>query len=237
MPKLEILHSDNNYLIVNKPYDVRMDGDHDVTVLSLIHKHFGSDPLPPIHFAHRLDYATSGVLCCALNKKAIRTACGLFEKREVRKQYLAVCFGHIEQDFCEIEVPIADFVPAAEADRRVPTGGQNSGKDFRMTVGVEGVIGRHAHTNVTVLERGLYDGKPASKVLLSPLTGRRHQLRVHLLHIGHPIVGDYTYAKDETSPRMMLHAWRLSLPLPPALGGHLDIETPDPFVDVLEDLR
>ena len=70
---------------------------------------------------------------------------------------------------------------------------------------------RDARTRLVVLQRGVFRGQPATKVLLSPITGRRHQLRVHCHHLGHTIVGDFTYSnrQDILSPRMFLHAHRL----------------------------
>lgn len=69
---------------------------------------------------------------------------------------------------------------------------------------------RSAHTRLLVLQRGLFDSYPATKVLLMPTTGRRHQLRVHCSHIGHTIIGDYTYSrrKDTIPYRTFLHAYR-----------------------------
>jgi 23S rRNA-/tRNA-specific pseudouridylate synthase len=86
---------------------------------------------------------------------------------------------------------------------------------------------------VLVLERGEYRGSKVTKVMLTPHTGRRHQLRVHLNSIGHPIVGDYTYCGDADSPRMMLHAHKLTLPLPPRFGNTRSWEASDPFDDIL----
>ena len=70
---------------------------------------------------------------------------------------------------------------------------------------------RDARTRLVVMERGVFRSQPATKVLLSPITGRRHQLRVHCHHLGHTIVGDFTYSnrQDILSPRMFLHAHRL----------------------------
>lgn len=87
-----------------------------------------------------------------------------------------------------------------------------------------------ACSRLLVLERGLYESYPATKVLLRPMTGRRHQLRVHCHIIGHTIVGDYTYSqrKDVTPPRMFLHSFRLIIPNNIEL---LDISTEDPFTE------
>lgn len=89
---------------------------------------------------------------------------------------------------------------------------------------------RRSITKVLVLDRGYYNGKPVTKVLLRPITGRRHQLRLHCAQIGHVIVGDYTYSLkiDTSPPRMFLHAFRLVLP---NTIENLDIQTDDPFTE------
>ncbi|KAK6641808.1 hypothetical protein RUM44_013525 [Polyplax serrata] len=88
-----------------------------------------------------------------------------------------------------------------------------------------------AHSKLLVLERGLYESYPATKILLRPLTGRRHQLRVHCQAIGHTIIGDYTYSqrKDVTPPRMFLHSYRLIIPNDIEM---LDLSTEDPFTEI-----
>nr|XP_045017682.1 RNA pseudouridylate synthase domain-containing protein 1 isoform X2 [Jaculus jaculus] len=90
-------------------------------------------------------------------------------------------------------------------------------------------------TELLVLEHGLYAGDPVSKVLLKPLTGRTHQLRVHCSALGHPVVGDLTYgqAKDqEDQPfRMMLHAFYLRVP---TQAECVEACTPDPFLPALD---
>jgi hypothetical protein len=99
--------------------------------------------------------------------------------------------------------------------------------------------GKPSRTLVSVEEEGLYLGHQVTKVLLSPLTGRRHQLRLHLSSIGHPIVGDVAYGSaalaDFTrlrAPRMMLHALRLHLPLP---GNHMSFASADPFEALVQE--
>lgn len=87
-----------------------------------------------------------------------------------------------------------------------------------------------ACSRLLVLEKGIYDSYPATKVLLRPLSGRRHQLRVHCQTIGHTIIGDYTYSKkrDIKPPRMFLHSFRLVLP---NNLENLDVSTEDPFTE------
>jgi 23S rRNA-/tRNA-specific pseudouridylate synthase len=80
-----------------------------------------------------------------------------------------------------------------------------------------------------VLEKGFFNDRPVTKVLLLPLTAnRRHQLRIHCLEIGHAIVGDYTYGKCLSSPRLFLHAFRLVLP---TTMENIDLQTDDPFTE------
>ncbi|TMW68152.1 hypothetical protein Poli38472_007824 [Pythium oligandrum] len=122
------------------------------------------------------------------------------------------------------------------------------GRDtFRMRIGdrtnVEDptVAGKASATIAFVLGHGTYQDEPMTKVLLRPLTGRRHQLRLHLAHNGFPIVGDATYgSENETAPRMMLHAWRLWLMASPKEQekyGDLYFASPDPFEDVVASQR
>lgn len=87
---------------------------------------------------------------------------------------------------------------------------------------------RSAHTRLLVLERGVYEDYPATKVLLKPTTGRRHQLRVHTSFLGHTIIGDVVYSngKDLLPHRMFLHAHRIILP---SAVEHLDLTAGDPF--------
>uniref|UniRef100_A0A8C0AV10 RNA pseudouridine synthase domain containing 1 n=1 Tax=Buteo japonicus TaxID=224669 RepID=A0A8C0AV10_9AVES len=88
-------------------------------------------------------------------------------------------------------------------------------------------------SELIVLEHGSYSGDPVTKVLLQPLTGRTHQLRVHCSAIGHPIVGDFTYShkKDSSPYRMMLHAYYLRIPTGKEL---IEVCAPDPFVTAMD---
>eukprot|EP00964_Phaeocystis_antarctica_P120995 scaffold84717_cov59-Phaeocystis_antarctica.AAC.2 len=151
---------------------------------------------------HQLDFATSGVLCIALNKKAAGVAGKLFENRTVSKRYLALVEGHPTWEHMRVE-------------RGVGEDGSDS-RGFRMAL--EGQPGctkpLPAMTDCYVVDRGTLHGKRVTKLLLCPQSGRRHQLRLHCLALGHPVVGDVAYTGDRTSPRMMLHAWMLRLPLP-----------------------
>ncbi|CAM9944288.1 unnamed protein product, partial [Chrysoparadoxa australica] len=86
--------------------------------------------------------------------------------------------------------------------------------DFsRMQIGTLEKFGRPCRTQVTVLQHGTWEGAPVTKLLMEPSTGRRHQLRLHAVWIGHPILGDMTYSSGDFvgTPRMCLHARSLQL--------------------------
>mmetsp|Transcript_5743 Transcript_5743/g.7914 ORF Transcript_5743/g.7914 Transcript_5743/m.7914 type:complete len:340 (-) Transcript_5743:77-1096(-) len=143
------------------------------------------------------------------------------EKRLVEKQYTALVHGHISMDTQTVDAPICE----------------KEGDPFKMEVNLE--HGKCATTNVKVLKRGFLrkagknDGKPATLVSLQPKTGRRHQLRVHMAHISHPIVGDTAYADDWNNYRMYLHSRKLFLPLKEEFGTDLCLEAKETFIDQL----
>ncbi|XP_023346502.1 RNA pseudouridylate synthase domain-containing protein 1-like isoform X2 [Eurytemora carolleeae] len=168
---------------------------------------------------HRLDYSTSGVLLVGLNKKAASEAAKLFEKRETQKFYIALVRGHIQDPGLDINIPIGED-------------GRPESANVKMCSAKHSycVKPRPSRTRCLVLERGLHNGQPASKVLLAPLTGRRHQLRVHMYEIGNTIVGDYTYSnrRDLSPYRMFLHAIRLRVE---SKLETIDVNTEDPFTE------
>ncbi|KAI7871423.1 pseudouridine synthase [Spinellus fusiger] len=184
-------------------------------VQAILERQFPS--IPKFRNVHQLDYATSGIYVLALTKKAAAAASKLFQERAVKKTYLALVQGHLPLDKYHVDKPI----------------GEDPGHDFRMAI-VPG--GQSAQTEIKVLQRGDYCYKEeatgeekkikVSKVELFPVTGRRHQLRVHLQDLGYPIVGDYNYeAKYTDTFRMMLHAYKIVLPLKEPVC----VQTIDPF--------
>ncbi|XP_029657263.2 RNA pseudouridylate synthase domain-containing protein 1 isoform X1 [Octopus sinensis] len=219
----KILYKSDNYIVVDKHFDMKINTnkpDDGVTVETLLCRDYpelrDEKVSHSFRFTHRLDYATSGALCLALNKKAAKKMQMAFLRREVIKHYLALVRGHvnIKQQYVDISIGKNSFIT-----------------DFHKmcTSGTRGCLNaRSCLTHIICLEHGTYDGDPVSKVLLIPKTGRTHQLRVHCDHIGHCIVGDHTYSdKQDTKPfRMMLHAYQLSAPT--ALEK-IDVQTEDPF--------
>ncbi|XP_057605149.1 RNA pseudouridylate synthase domain-containing protein 1 isoform X2 [Hippopotamus amphibius kiboko] len=249
-----VVYRSRDFLVVNKHWDVRIDSKawwETLTLQKQLRHRFPeladpdtcygfrypqqpplvgtapspatADPLPHARFCHQLDFSTSGALCVALNKAAAGSAYKCFKDRQVTKAYLALVRGHVQESQMTISYAI----------------GKNSTEGRTHTMCIEGTQGcenpKPSLTELVVLEHGLYAGDPVSKVLLQPLTGRTHQLRVHCSALGHPIVGDLTYGQalgQEDQPfRMMLHAFYLRIPTSTEC---VEACTPDPFVPVLD---
>lgn len=228
LESLHVLYHSDDYIVVDKHWDIRIDSKmwyEKNTVQAQLRHRFPqlADPRTyyGFRFCHQLDFSTSGALCVALNKAAAGRAYRCFKDRTVTKFYLALIRGWVEGKTQTVNFSI----------------GKNSteGKTHMMCVeGTEGCENsKPSQTELTVLEHGLYDGDPVTKVLLQPLTGRTHQLRVHCSAIGHPIVGDFTYSSgtDNTPYRMMLHAHLLHIPLEPQ---PLLVTAGDPFVPTID---
>lgn len=168
---------------------------------------------------HRLDKEVSGVILFAKNAEAHRFLNAGFERREVKKTYLALVHGAIEQNRGVISTPIREF---------------GSGR-----MGVDRGAGKPAATEFKVYRR-VKGGGGFTLVRAYPATGRRHQIRVHLYSIGHPIVGDRKYgerAVQEKFPRLMLHALSLEITLPGGERVTIEASPPESFTRVLEGLR
>ena len=189
---LPILHADEGFLVVDKPAGIAVHGGDGEDVLSLLGKSFPGEPLAP---AHRLDAETSGCLLVARTKAAFRVLARAFAERRVVKSYLAVVAGRLPDQYGEVFTHIAPAGPGTP----------------RMAV-VEPGAGPAALTVFRVLR----PGDASSLVEVRPITGRTHQIRVHLRHLGHPILGDplYAFPGAPLAPRLMLHAWKLVFPHP-----------------------
>ncbi|XP_073492537.1 RNA pseudouridylate synthase domain-containing protein 1 [Aquarana catesbeiana] len=223
MENLCILYQSPDFLVVNKHWDIRIDSKmwyEKVTVQSQLKHRFPEladpDTYYGFRFCHQLDFSTSGALCVALSKEAAGRAYKCFKERTVTKAYLALVRGSVTQSCMTITLAI----------------GKNTQEGLTHMMCVEGTEGceneKPCQTYLTVLQHGLYKGEPVTKVLLQPLTGRTHQLRVHCSALGYPIVGDFTYSfKKDTDPyRMMLHAYYLRIPTDHEL---IEVTAPDPF--------
>jgi tRNA pseudouridine32 synthase/23S rRNA pseudouridine746 synthase len=142
---------------------------------------------------HRLDMATSGVMVFARGSDAQRALSRAFESRQVDKRYVAVVQGLVSGASGAIDLPMRADWPNRPRQMVDPVHGRASLTRWR-------VIGRDAANRTT-------------RLMLEPVTGRSHQLRVHLAAIGHPIVGDILYG-GPAARRLMLHACAIELPHP-----------------------
>jgi tRNA pseudouridine32 synthase/23S rRNA pseudouridine746 synthase len=164
---------------------------------------------PDADVVHRLDMATSGLMVFARGPEAKRRLSAQYAQREVDKTYVAVVAGEVKGEAGEIDLPLAPDWPRRPMQR------------------VDHERGKPSLTRWRVLAR-----EPGrTRLALEPVTGRSHQLRVHLLAIGHPIVGDALYAPLQVAgaaPRLLLDACALAL-RHPAHGAPLRFERPPPF--------
>jgi tRNA pseudouridine32 synthase / 23S rRNA pseudouridine746 synthase len=163
---------------------------------------------PDAAVVHRLDMATSGLMLFARGAAAQRALSMAFERRAVHKTYTAIVLGLPVDDAGTIEAPLMADWP--NRPRQI----------------VDWEMGRAALTKWRVLARD--EATARTRLELEPVTGRSHQLRVHLLHLGHPIVGDEFYAPPGPPQRLLLHATRLAL-AHPVSGQALDLNCPPPF--------
>lgn len=214
---LEILYEDEAILAINKPAGMVVHpapGHWSGTFVNALLAHCkekipGTDPMRP-GIVHRLDKDTTGVLLAAKTLPAHQKLIEMFSTQKMEKLYLAICQGKPTNRI--IEMPI----------------GRHPVHRKEMTVLPDG---REAITEIQVAACN----DRASLVLAKPKTGRTHQIRVHLKHIGCPIIGDPLYGKGELHPRPLLHAYRLSF-LHPINGMPIRLVAPIPE-DMKEWLR
>ena len=155
---------------------------------------------------HRLDMDTSGIMLFARSLSMQRALSGLFERREIKKEYIAWVEGVVEQDAGEVELPLRKDMEQSLPPRHI----------------VDHQQGKPALTRWRVCERT----QTRTRLALTPLTGRSHQLRVHMAEIGHPIVGDPIYG--QRADRLWLHAQQLHF-IHPACQQTIELESPAPF--------
>lgn len=194
---LDILFQDKDMVVVNKPSGLLTNPGRGSELadclLSRVQAHF-----PTALLVHRLDLSTSGIVVFALRRNAERELKRQFAERLVKKRYLAVVAGYVQQASGTITLPLR----------------ANPDKPPTHEVHAEG---KAAETAYTLLAQREKDGLQSSLVELKPVTGRSHQLRVHMAALGHPILGDAFYAPiavKQAAPRLLLHAATLTLHQP-----------------------
>lgn len=207
---LDIAYADDHFLVLNKPSGLlsvpgRGELFHD-SLASRVQLEY-----PQALVVHRLDMQTSGLMVMALGAPMQRALSDLFQARQVHKRYVAVVAGLVANDHGEVNLPLITDWPNRPRQK------------------VDHADGKPALTRWRVVQRDLIQG--ITRVDLEPVTGRSHQLRVHMMAIGHAIVGDPLYARADAraqADRLLLHAAELALPHP-ASGQPIHLQSPVPF--------
>lgn len=207
---IEIIHQDERIVVLNKQtglLSVPGIGPKKQDCLATRAK----AQIPEARIVHRLDRDTSGVIIMALDSEAHRELSRQFQDREVQKTYIAIVNGQVELDQGEINLPMRKDMEVGSKPLQI----------------IDHEQGRSAVTKYRVVER-LED---RTRLELTPITGRSHQIRLHLKTIGHPILGDDLYAPQEVqamAERLLLHAEKLWV-VHPGTAEPMTFEVPCPF--------
>lgn len=209
---IDILYEDDDIIGVNKPAGLVVHpptrGYRKTLVNALIYMGRNladvSSSRPGI--VHRLDKNTSGAMVVAKSKQAYINLVNIFKRREVKKKYIAVVWGNLKKDDVIIDLPLA------------------RSKRNRLTVKISFIDSKSAYTTIKVLKR-LND---KTVLFISPLTGRMHQIRVHLNFLGFPILGDKVYGIKDGYDNMFLHSYRLEFFHPCRKDKYINLEAPLP---------
>jgi 23S rRNA pseudouridine1911/1915/1917 synthase len=210
---LPIVYEDDDCVVINKPMGVLTHSkgafNPEATVATWLRSRLKNMEGERAGIVHRLDRATSGVMICAKTPEALSWLQKQFSQRRVKKTYMAVIKGALDMPQAVIDMPI-------ERNPKQP-------QTFR--VGSNGKTAQTAYNTIQTSDR-------YSLVELKPNTGRTHQLRVHLHHLGHPIVGDTLY-EGEPADRLYLHAYQLELTLPNRSRQTFTVEVPPEFQELV----
>lgn len=222
---LDILYQDSDIVIVNKPCGMVVHpaaGNEDKTLVNALLYHvkdlsgIGGEMRPGI--VHRLDKDTSGLILIAKNDRAHAAMSEQFKSRSMEKHYRAVAFGSFREDSGLIDAPLARH-PVDRKKMAIVPGGKPSKTEWKVI--------EHL--------------KSATYLDVHLLTGRTHQIRVHMQSIGHPLLGDRIYAPNIKTavriPRLMLHAYSLAF-THPTTGERMEVTAPipDQFEQTLQKL-
>ena len=205
-----IVHCDAQLIVADKPAGLLTVPGRPIELHDCLW-HRVREQWPDALVVHRLDMATSGLVLFARGIDMQRSLSIAFAQRQVGKGYEAIVAGDMQGEAGEIDLPLAADWPN------------------RPRQMVDAAHGKPSLTRWRVLERGLVSG--GTRLALEPLTGRTHQLRVHLAAIGHALLGDTLYAPPElaaAAPRLLLHATRLAFEHP-ADGSAVAFDSAAPF--------
>lgn len=207
MQDITLLHADEALLVVDKPTRMLsqpgVGADKKDSLITRLQQHY-----PSARIVHRLDWETSGLMVIALDAASHRALSIQFQERQTCKTYIAVVQGHMQDESGSVDAPLM----------------ANWYDKPRQMVSAEG------RPSLTHWRRLALEGD-TTRVELKPVTGRSHQLRVHMLHLGHPMLGDGLYAPPEVRaavPRLLLHACELGF-THPVSGERMLMHSPVPF--------
>lgn len=201
----DLIFLDDSLLVVNKPAGLLAVPGRGADKQDCLSNRLLPD-FPDSLVVHRLDMATSGLMVFARGMAMQRRLSQMFREREVSKRYIAVVSGNLKQEAGEIALPLICDWPNRPKQMVDHTLGKPSLTRYRL-LGLEGAN---------------------SRVELEPVTGRTHQLRLHMAAIGHPILGDSLYGVESSALRLLLHAVSLDF-VHPANDAPLHFEIPSPF--------
>ena len=205
-----VLYEDEQLLVVNKPAKLlTVPGRHPANQDCLINR--VQREWPSATVVHRLDYDTSGIVILPLTKRALSELSKQFQARTINKQYQAIVSGLVDEMQGEIHLPIASDPANRPLYKICKVSGKPSLTYFK-------VLSRDKATN-------------QSRLLLTPVTGRSHQLRLHLQAIGHTILGDTLYGESQIiaqADRLLLHAANISFKHP-TTDAQLSVDNPAEF--------
>ncbi len=203
--ELPVIYEDDNVVVINKLAGILSHSkggfNNEATVASWLYPKLAKDwrlatnnhQANRLGIVHRLDRATSGVMICAKNEQSQKWLQKQFSTRKTKKTYYAIVEGHPRPEEAVIDAPIA----------------RNPKKPQTFSVQKAGKL---AQTAYKVIKTSIIDGRQYCLVELKPVTGRTHQLRVHMSYIGNPIVGDRVYGDEGEHMYLCAHSLEITLP-------------------------
>jgi len=233
--EIEIIYQDDNVLVIDKPAGIVVytEGEEENTLMEILTKDFPylkkAGIAPRYGIVHRLDKDTSGIILIAKDKKTLDFLQKQFKERKVKKEYLALVDGNIKEDSLTIETLIGRHYKNRLKQRIYPHPALKKGQ-------------REAKTIIRV-EKRYFDGKHYYCLLRVRIeTGRKHQIRCHMAHIHHPIIGDKLYVfKNQPCPKCLsrhfLHARSLKIKLMNNKEKEFVSDLPEDLKDTLKNLK